>query len=180
MLDAEHLMNMIALPPRDAIRAAKLRPEPQAIGELLTGHGLTPDERTAILRDAKVLLQDMRARAGKGGIAQSLFQEVDMGTPEGLALISLAEALLRIPDRETAEWLLQEKLAQGDWQEFRATATSSKLKALGLAADVAAKFTAIDSLLFKITGAVGLPAVRNVTQARPATPSICWAKVPAP
>ncbi|MBY0509750.1 MAG: bifunctional proline dehydrogenase/L-glutamate gamma-semialdehyde dehydrogenase PutA [Rhodospirillaceae bacterium] len=161
-------MNMIlrthASASRDAMRAAKLRPEPQAVGELLAGHGLTTEERAGILQDARVLLQDMRARSGKGGIAQSLFQEVDMGTPEGLALISLAEALLRIPDRETAEWLLQEKLAQGDWQEFRATATSSKLKALGLAADVAAKFTAIDSLLFKITGAVGLPAARNVTQ----------------
>jgi RHH-type proline utilization regulon transcriptional repressor/proline dehydrogenase/delta 1-pyrroline-5-carboxylate dehydrogenase len=156
-------MNMIAMSPRDAIRAAKLRPEAQAVTELLATHGLSAEDRAKILKDARALLQDMRALNGAGGIAQAVFQEVDMGTPEGLALISLAEALLRIPDNETAEHLLQEKLAQGDWQEFRTAATSPKLKALGLATDVAAAFTAIDSTLFKITGKVGLPAVRLMT-----------------
>lgn len=157
-------MNVIAMSHQDAIRAAKLRPEASAVKDLLNGHDLTAADRAAILGDARDLLQKMRARAGTAGVAQTLFQEIDMGTPEGLALIALAEALLRIPDSHTAEGLLQEKLAQGNWQQFRAAAASPKLKALGLAVDVAAKFTDIDSLLYKATGAVGLPAVRAVTQ----------------
>ena len=88
---------------RDIIRAAKLRPEDDAVADLLHTHGLNAGARAAILQDARVLLQDMRMDGRGGDLVQTLMREMDLGSPEGLALMSLAEALLRVPDSATAE-----------------------------------------------------------------------------
>lgn len=157
-------MSVYTVPHKDLFNATKLRAESEAIAALLQSHGLNAEDRVIILENAKSLLNEMRLRTSQSDISQSLFQEVDMGKPEGLALISLAEALLRVPDDQTAELLLQEKLSSGDWEQFRTDVNSPKLKALGYAVGLASRFIDVQSPLFKATGAVGLPAVRFVTQ----------------
>jgi RHH-type proline utilization regulon transcriptional repressor/proline dehydrogenase/delta 1-pyrroline-5-carboxylate dehydrogenase len=59
-----------------------------------------------------------RARAAPPGplSAESFLRNYGLSTPEGIALMCVAEALLRIPDPETADALLRERLSQGNWQ----------------------------------------------------------------
>ncbi|HKD22470.1 MAG TPA: bifunctional proline dehydrogenase/L-glutamate gamma-semialdehyde dehydrogenase PutA, partial [Rhizomicrobium sp.] len=101
-----------------------------------------------------------RAHRGHRDVAQKLFQEVDLGSQEGLALMSLAEALLRVPDVGTAETLIQEKLGQGDWQHFRRHARSTELKAMGVLMDLAAGVTDKDTAVGKAASGLSLPAIR--------------------
>ena len=59
----------------------------------------------------------MRARqAGSAGI-ESFLQQYDLSTQEGVLLMCVAEALLRIPDAETADRLIRDKLSRGDWEK---------------------------------------------------------------
>src|SRR5207237_9179486 len=56
-----------------------------------------------------------RERLGKGGI-DAFLQEYALSSPEGVALMCLAEALLRIPDAETVDRLIRDKIAAADWR----------------------------------------------------------------
>jgi len=146
----------------DAFRAAKLMPEDAAIAALLRGHGLNVSARQAIVAEARWLLRDMRKKVAGGDLVQTFFQEIDLGSPEGLALMALAEALLRVPDAATAESLIQEKLAQGDWRRFRVTADSPRLKGLALLMGLGARLTDPDAGLARAAAALTLPAIRSM------------------
>ena len=52
---------------------------------------------------------------GRSGLVQNLMQEYALSTDEGVALMCLAEALLRIPDDKTRDALIRDKIAKGDW-----------------------------------------------------------------
>jgi RHH-type proline utilization regulon transcriptional repressor/proline dehydrogenase/delta 1-pyrroline-5-carboxylate dehydrogenase len=67
--------------------------------------------------EATALRLAERVRATPPGVlsAESFLRHYGLSTPEGVALMCVAEALLRIPDAGTADALLREKLAQGDW-----------------------------------------------------------------
>ena len=56
-----------------------------------------------------------RERLGKGGL-DAFLHEYALSSPEGVALMCLAEALLRIPDAETVDRLIRDKIAAADWQ----------------------------------------------------------------
>ena len=58
-----------------------------------------------------------RARAsGKAGLVQGLLQEFALSSQEGVALMCLAEALLRIPDAATRDALIRDKIGSSDWR----------------------------------------------------------------
>ena len=63
---------------------------------------------------ARALIEQLRAKKSRGGI-QALVQEYALSSQEGVALMCLAEALLRIPDTATRDALIREKIAGGDW-----------------------------------------------------------------
>ena len=68
---------------------------------------------------ARRLAQTLRERksgAGRAGLVQGLLQEFALSSQEGVALMCLAEALLRIPDAATRDALIRDKIARGDWQ----------------------------------------------------------------
>src|SRR5690349_21684891 len=70
----------------------------------------------AITARARGWVEAVRAaRAAHGGI-ESFLQQYDLATPEGVLLMCLAEALLRIPDAATADALIRDKLSRGDWE----------------------------------------------------------------
>ena len=90
-------------------------PESEVLKPLLARARLPPESRGRVLGLALGLLADLRAAQGKGWVNQFL-QEYRLNSSEGVALLSLAEAFLRVPDPETADLLIADKLGEADWR----------------------------------------------------------------
>jgi RHH-type transcriptional regulator, proline utilization regulon repressor / proline dehydrogenase / delta 1-pyrroline-5-carboxylate dehydrogenase len=90
-------------------------PEPEVLKSLLKRAAVSADERERIVAHASGLLADLRASQSSGWVNQFL-QEYRLNTSEGVALLSLAEAFLRVPDPETADALIADKLGDADWK----------------------------------------------------------------
>jgi len=110
---------MAELPARSALRraitAAYLRPEAEALAPLLDRAALTAERSERVTALARDLVERLRAKTGSAGI-EGLIQEYSLSSQEGIALMCLAEALLRIPDAVTRDTLIRDKLAPGDWR----------------------------------------------------------------
>jgi RHH-type proline utilization regulon transcriptional repressor/proline dehydrogenase/delta 1-pyrroline-5-carboxylate dehydrogenase len=99
--------------------------EEQAVAELLqSAAGINADTRQAIVADGRDLVQRARAAGGQRKPLDALLQEFGLSNPEGVALMCLAESLLRIPDSETADRLIAEKVRTGDWASHRGRSES--------------------------------------------------------
>lgn len=112
------------------------KPEDECIAALLGALEWDQGRAQRVSAAATRRIEAIRAGGLKSGSLESFFQQYKLSTAEGIALMTLAEALLRIPDGPTADELLRDKLAGTDWL---ATATQSKdvvtrMAALGLAA----------------------------------------------
>jgi RHH-type transcriptional regulator, proline utilization regulon repressor / proline dehydrogenase / delta 1-pyrroline-5-carboxylate dehydrogenase len=90
-------------------------PEPEVLKSLLERAAVGADERARIVAHASGLLADLRAAQASGWVNQFL-QEYRLNTSEGVALLSLAEAFLRVPDPDTADALIADKLGDADWK----------------------------------------------------------------
>ncbi|MDR3005525.1 MAG: trifunctional transcriptional regulator/proline dehydrogenase/L-glutamate gamma-semialdehyde dehydrogenase, partial [Acidovorax sp.] len=107
-----------ATPLRAAITAACRIPEPEAVAPLLEQARLPAAMAHAVQELALQLSGQLRARkpgGGKSGLVQGLLQEFSLSSQEGVALMCLAEALLRIPDSATRDALIRDKIRDGDW-----------------------------------------------------------------
>jgi RHH-type proline utilization regulon transcriptional repressor/proline dehydrogenase/delta 1-pyrroline-5-carboxylate dehydrogenase len=62
-------------------------------------------------------LRNRKNASGRAGLVQNLLQEYALSSQEGVALMCLAEALLRIPDADTRDALIRDKIAHGQWQQ---------------------------------------------------------------
>jgi RHH-type proline utilization regulon transcriptional repressor/proline dehydrogenase/delta 1-pyrroline-5-carboxylate dehydrogenase len=102
---------------RAAIAAAHRAPEPECVAALIGQAEATPEEAARIREIAVGLAQRLRekARARSGGV-EGLIQEYSLSSQEGVALMCLAEALLRVPDAATRDALIRDKLSPGDWR----------------------------------------------------------------
>ena len=100
---------------RKSMPALHRASEPDVLKPLLERAALSPDSRERTLGHAAGLLADLRAAQGKGWVNQFL-QEYRLNSSEGVALLSLAEAFLRVPDPETADLLIADKLGDADWR----------------------------------------------------------------
>src|ERR1700733_2174166 len=141
-------------------------PFAQADEELATGFlaraGRDPAAESRIDGRTKKLIQAIRARStGLGGV-EDFLHAYSLSTKEGLALMVLAEALLRVPDAATADRLIEDKL-DGD---VRSTAilVSASAWTLGVAARVIHPGETPETILDTIVRRVGLPAVRAATR----------------
>ena len=65
-------------------------------------------------RARQLIIEIRKLQHGKGGV-DALLQEFAISTEEGIVLMCLAEALLRVPDKKTADDLIRDKLKDGDW-----------------------------------------------------------------
>ncbi len=105
--------------PRDALRRritdATRRPEEECLPPLLEQARMLPDAQAATRRLAASLIGALRSRRGGGGV-EGLMQEYALSSEEGIALMCLAEALLRIPDTATRDALIRDKIGGGDWR----------------------------------------------------------------
>ena len=109
--------------PHPAMAALHRAPEPDVLKPLIERATLSPEARERVMGTASALLADLRAAQGKGWVNQFL-QEYRLNTSEGVALLSLAEAFLRVPDPETADLLIADKLGEADWRAHRGKSTS--------------------------------------------------------
>jgi RHH-type proline utilization regulon transcriptional repressor/proline dehydrogenase/delta 1-pyrroline-5-carboxylate dehydrogenase len=108
----------------DTLDALKYADEEAEINALLAAAPLDARERAAIARDARDLVRAARAGKRRKGAMESFLEEFGLGEAEGLALMCLAEALLRVPDAETADKLIAEKIVSGDWASHLGRADS--------------------------------------------------------
>ena len=102
---------------REAVSAATCRDEPAAVRALLSSVDLSVGQRQRIMSRARDLVQACRARSAERSLLDSFLQEFGLSNEEGIALMCLAESLLRVPDARTAEELVADKLAAGNWTE---------------------------------------------------------------
>ncbi|MBX3482613.1 bifunctional proline dehydrogenase/L-glutamate gamma-semialdehyde dehydrogenase PutA, partial [Phenylobacterium sp.] len=99
----------------DHLDDGKFADERTALAGLLAGRPLSPQDREAVVGEAEALVRAARRTADRQGVVESFLQEFSLSTREGLALMCLAEALLRTPDEETRDRLIAEKIASADW-----------------------------------------------------------------
>jgi RHH-type proline utilization regulon transcriptional repressor/proline dehydrogenase/delta 1-pyrroline-5-carboxylate dehydrogenase len=107
-------------PLRTRITAHYRRPEAEAVQALLevvSPSAAEPDQARSLARQLAHTLRHRDSNAGKAGLVQNLLQEYSLSSQEGVALMCLAEALLRIPDQATRDALIRDKIANGQWQQ---------------------------------------------------------------
>ena len=101
---------------RAAISARLIADETSLVKELAAEALLSPEDRKRVADLAKVLVAAVRAnRQAQGGI-DAFMQEYSLSSEEGVVLMCMAEALLRIPDAETADKLIADKIGGKDWE----------------------------------------------------------------
>ncbi len=110
--------------PGAAIDRLYLADEASVVAEMLGLARLPARERQSIHRDAMQLVAAARRRRGSGGGVEAFLQQYHLASQEGVVLMCLAEALLRIPDAETADRLIADKISTGQWSEYLGEAES--------------------------------------------------------
>src|ERR1700739_1756641 len=131
---------------------------------LLGGSALTPRQERKIDQEALLLIGAIRdSRRGIGGL-EDILREYSLSTKEGLALMTLAEALLRVPDTETADRFIEDRLGHGHFvlHDLRSDSPLVNVSswALGMAAKVVRPGGVPDRTLAQIAKQMGLPAIR--------------------
>ncbi|OYX38871.1 bifunctional proline dehydrogenase/L-glutamate gamma-semialdehyde dehydrogenase PutA [Sphingomonas sp. 32-62-10] len=114
----------VASQARKSMAALHRAPEPDVLKPLLERAAVTRESRDRIMSESLTLLADLRAAQGKGWVNQFL-QEYRLNSSEGVALLSLAEAFLRVPDPETADLLIADKLGDADWRAHTGKSNST-------------------------------------------------------
>jgi RHH-type proline utilization regulon transcriptional repressor/proline dehydrogenase/delta 1-pyrroline-5-carboxylate dehydrogenase len=105
-----------APPLRAAIRDSCRIDEREAVARILAAAALAAEMRDRIADKARWLVAAVRReRLGKGGI-DAFLHEYALSSPEGVALLCLAEALLRVPDAETVDRLIRDKIGEANWE----------------------------------------------------------------
>ena len=102
------------------INTAWRRAESECMETLLEHSEISSELTDKIQRlafDLAHSLREHKGSGGKAGIVQGLLQEFSLSSQEGIALMCLAEALLRIPDTATRDLLIRDKINQGNWKE---------------------------------------------------------------
>ncbi|CAN5178862.1 bifunctional proline dehydrogenase/L-glutamate gamma-semialdehyde dehydrogenase PutA [soil metagenome] len=157
----------------DAIDDHKYRDEDEAVRALLAAVPLSSADRTAVGREALALVLAARKSTQKQGVVESFLQQFSLGTREGLALMCLAEALLRVPDAETRDRLIAEKIGAADWashlgqsDSLFVNASTWGLMLTGRLVDVDEEArTDLGGFLKRLTARVGEPVIRQAVGA---------------
>src|ERR1700726_2825940 len=160
---------MDAADPRlPTFRAPYAPPDDELAANFLAGAHRDSAAESRIDTRATKLVEAIRAKAsGLGGVEEFL-HAYSLSTKEGLALMVLAEALLRVPDAATAARLVEDKLAAGRWRDGDVKSTALLVSAsawtLGIAARVIHPGETPETILDSIVRRLGLPTVRAATR----------------
>src|SRR3954467_4498226 len=149
--------------------SAPYAPPDQAIAAgLLEQASAGTDAERRIDAYATRLIEGIRSNAGGLGGIEDFLHADSLSTKEGLALMVLAEALLRVPDAATADRLIEDKLATGDWSSHSVKSNALLVAAsawtLGITARIIHPGETPDTILESLLKRLGLPAVRAATR----------------
>jgi RHH-type transcriptional regulator, proline utilization regulon repressor / proline dehydrogenase / delta 1-pyrroline-5-carboxylate dehydrogenase len=148
---------------------APYAPDDGAIAaRLLATARLTTEQDRRIDRTATRLIRAIRADDDRLGGVEDMLREFALSTKEGLALMVLAEALLRVPDARTADRFIEDKLGEGDFlhHETKSSAflVNASAWALGMSARVIQPGETPQGTIGRLAKRLGVPAVRAATR----------------
>lgn len=154
---------------RHDIREQHLCDEHETVRRLMNSAGITVDDRARICERAECLVADIRTDASPG-IMEVFLAEYGLSSDEGIALMCLAEALLRVPDPETIDHLIEDKIVPSRWGRHLGHSSSSLVNASTWALMLTGKVLAEDpgrSVAAIMRGTVkrlGEPLIRKAVQ----------------
>jgi len=149
--------------------SAPYAPDDAAIAARLLGTAtLAAAQEARIDRTATRLIEAIRTNDDPLGGVEDMLREFALSTKEGLALMVLAEALLRVPDARTADEFIEDRLGQGDFvhHETKSSAflVNASAWALGMSARVIRPGETPQGTIGRLTKRLGAPAVRAATR----------------
>src|SRR4051794_35007994 len=143
-------------------------PDEEIAQRLLADVPRAPEVEARIDARAARLIEGIRAHAGGLGGIEDFLHAYSLSTKEGLALMVLAEALLRVPDAATADRLIEDKLASGDWNAIDAHSDAFLVSAsawtLGVTARLIQPGETPETILESLLKRLGVPTVRLATR----------------
>src|SRR5438067_11965298 len=157
----------------DRLDETKFRDEHDTVASLLAAKPLTRAQRETVISEAVALVESARQGTRKQGGVEGFLQEFSLGTKEGLALMCLAEALLRTPDDETRDRLIAEKIGSADWASHLGQSDSLFVNASTWGLMLTGKLVDVEPAarrdfggwLKQLTARVGEPLIRQAVQA---------------
>jgi RHH-type proline utilization regulon transcriptional repressor/proline dehydrogenase/delta 1-pyrroline-5-carboxylate dehydrogenase len=151
---------------RAKITSVYRRPEPECLPYLVSEASLPRQVIEAARRQARQLVEALRAKGQRGGV-EGLIQEYALSSQEGVALMCLAEALLRIPDKATRDALIRDKISEGNWESHVGRSPSLFVNAATWGLVVTGRLTSttsesgLSAALTRIIGRGGEPLIRR-------------------
>ena len=149
---------------RSTIRAATLQPDDDVIARLMTDAPIADDTRIQAKTRATKLVSDIR-KADDPGLMEVFLAEYGLSTDEGVALMCLAEALLRVPDTDTIDALIEDKITPSHWGEHLGKSSSPLVNAstwaLMLTGKVLQDGQGVASVLKGAVKRLGEPVIRT-------------------
>ena len=157
----------------DMVDADKYADEAEVVRNLLHRQPLGDRERADIVAEAVALVEAARRATRKQGVVESFLQQFSLGTGEGLALMCLAEALLRTPDAETRDRLIAEKIGSADWASHLGQSDSLFVNASTWGLMLSGRLIDVDDeakrdlggFLRRMTARLGEPVIRQAVAA---------------
>ena len=151
----------------------KFADERTTVAALLSPPPIATTDRRPVLLEAEALVRAARSNARRQGVVESFLQEFSLSTPEGLALMCLAEALLRTPDEETRDRLIAEKIASADWASHAGQSDSLLVNASTWSLMLTGRLIAPDEdaradlsgFVRRLAGRLGEPVIRRAVAA---------------
>ncbi len=151
---------------RARITAATTRPEPECLPYLIEQARMSGAEQARTQDLAMRLIEALRGKRRSGAV-EGLLDEYSLSSQEGVALMCLAEALLRIPDAATRDALIRDKIAAGDWEKHVGQSPSLFVNAATWGLVLTGKLTATSSeegmrrAMARVIGRGGEPVIRK-------------------
>ncbi len=138
------------------------------VAKLLNTVRFSKVDNARIDAHAMQMIAAIRNASSRVGSIEDVLQEYSLATKEGIALMVLAEALLRVPDAETSDKLIEDKLAAADWSQHKPHSsgllTTATSWALGLSSRVIQPGETPDGVLASMVKRLGVPTIRAATR----------------
>ncbi|OXY80716.1 bifunctional proline dehydrogenase/L-glutamate gamma-semialdehyde dehydrogenase PutA [Oceanimonas doudoroffii] len=160
----DHSLSLVTC--REQVRSHYLADEAKVIGALASGAAISADVRQRISARAAELVRQVRA-GSTPTMMEKFLAQYGLTTKEGVALMCLAEALLRVPDRSTIDELIEDKISSGNWGEHRGRSSSSLINSSTWALLITGKLLSpvdrqgLSSTLRGMVKRLGEPVVRT-------------------
>lgn len=143
--------------------------ETRRVAELMAEARLDGDDERAVRKRAVDLVTHVRANRRHAGGIDAFMHEYDLSSHEGVAIMCLAEALLRIPDASTALMLIQDKIGDADWQQHLGDSESLFVNASTWGLMLTGRLVSLDpewtgnarGVVSRVVGRLGEPVIRQ-------------------